>query len=530
MMLVERGELDLDTDVNQYLDDVRIPQTFEEPVTLNHLMTHRAGFEDTFAVFTHADADGTSISDGLNRDTPARVFAPGARTSHSNWGSTLAAKIVADVSGVPYERFLHEEILTPLGMTETTIEAPAVMSPNLLERLAVGYELKVGTHEPAELSQIGPHAPAGGIASTTADMARWMLVHLGRGQLDETRLMSRETHEMMWTRAFPDRPSGADLAHGFFTKPYYGYVTYSHGGATAAFYTYMLLVPELDLGVFVSQNDTEDRGLCAELPDLIVQRLAAADRGPGKTTTDESLAGTAAEYAGSFLHNRRSFTRFEKLFATGAVAAGDDGSLIVRSQGESVRYEPFAGVDDIFQDQFGNRIVFGRDEAGRVGYYTDAWGVDSLERIGARDSPNSIILVIGLVVLFSVTNWLGVLWRRGVPPRQTSTGKLLGVADCAVTIVFLALVGTAIWAVTVLSSATAADFVHYPPTAVTVFRVIAFVFLFIGVAAVVSLWPAWRWSGWGVWRRIHHTLFALSLAAMSLLLVQWNVVFASTAV
>jgi hypothetical protein len=496
-------------------------------------MAHRAGFEDTVAVFTHADEEGTSIGDGLNRDMPARVFAPGARTSYSNWGSTLAAKIVADVSGVSYERFLHEEILTPLDMTETTIEAPALMSPNLLERLAVGYELKAGAHEPAELMQIGPHAPAGAIASTAADMARWMLVHLGRGKLDEARLISRETHEMMWTRAFPDRLSGADLAHGFLTKPYYGYVTYSHGGATAAFYTNMLLVPELDLGVFVSQNDTKDRGLVTELPDLIVQRLAAADRGPGKTTADESLAGPAAEYAGSFLNNRRSFTRFEKLFAAGAVAkvaAGDDGSLIVNSQGESVRYEPLAGVEDTFQDRFGNRIVFGRDEAGRVGYYSGAWGVHSLERIGALDSPNSLILVIALVVLFSVTNWLGVLWRRGVPPRQTSTGKLLGVADCAVTIVFLALVGTAIWAVSVLSSATAADFVNYPPTAIPVFRGIAFVFFFIGVAAVVSLWPAWRSSGWGVWRRIHHTLFALSLAAMALLLVQWNVVFASTAV
>lgn len=533
LILVERGQLDLDTDVNQYLNGVEIPSTFDEPVSLNHLMAHRAGFENTLAVFTHADDTEMSLTDALNRDMPARVFPPGTRTSYSNWGSTLASKIVADVSGKPYERFVHEEILAPLGMTNTTMKGPGNMPADLRKQLAIGYEMKNGAPKPAEFMQIGPYAPAGAIASSAADMARWMLVHLGGGQYDGVHLMTPETHELMWTRAFPDRLSGADLAHGFMTRPYYGYATYGHGGATSAFYTNMLLVPELGLGIFVSQNATGDRGLVAELPDLIVQRLATADHGIAETTTDEALAERASDYAGSFMNNRRSFTRFEKLFAsaaTASVAPGDDGSVVVSSSGNTVRYAPVVGADDTYQDRYGNRIVFGRDDSGRVRYYTGAMGVHSMEKIGGLESPNSLIAVIVITMLFSITTWLGVLWRRGVPTQHTGVGAALNVADAAATVVYLAFLISTAWAIAAISSATAADFVNYPPTSFTVMRGIGLLLFLVCVAAALSLWPAWRSSGWTVFRKVHHTFFVLSLVAVAFMMFRWNVVFASTAI
>ncbi len=46
MQLVEQGKIDLDADVNEYLTDFRIPDTFPEPITMEHLMTHTPGFED----------------------------------------------------------------------------------------------------------------------------------------------------------------------------------------------------------------------------------------------------------------------------------------------------------------------------------------------------------------------------------------------------------------------------------------------------------------------------------------------------
>jgi hypothetical protein len=250
-------------------------------------------------------------------------------------------------------------------------------------------------------------------------------------------------------------------------------------------------------------------------------------------TTAEAAADQASDYAGSFLNNRRSFTRFEKLFASRAmtsVAPGDDGSVVVSSSGDTTRYAPVAGAADTYEDRYGNRIVFGRDESGSVRYFTGAMGVHSLEKIGGLDSPSSLNAAFALATLFSVTTWLGVLWRRGVLAQRTGVGAALTVADCAATVVYFAFLISLAWMVAVMSSATVADFVNYPPTAITVMRGIGLLLFLVCVVAVGSLWPAWHSSGWTVFRKLHHTLFVLSLAAVAFMLLRWNVVFASTVI
>ena len=81
MMLQERGLIDLDTDVNTYLKGVTIPDAFDAPVTMNDLMAHRAGFEDTFGVFTLSDETDMTLTEALNAHMPKRVHAPGTRSS-----------------------------------------------------------------------------------------------------------------------------------------------------------------------------------------------------------------------------------------------------------------------------------------------------------------------------------------------------------------------------------------------------------------------------------------------------------------
>ena len=311
MMLAERGALNLDADINLYLKDMTIPDAYGAPITMNDLMAHRAGFEDTFSVFTVGDDTDLTLTEALKAHMPKRVFAPGARTSYSNWGTALAAKIVEDVSGVSFSEFLRNEMLTPLAMTKTALEGPSVMSANMRGRLSAGHDVKNGAAETANYMEIGPYAPVGGIAASASDLAVWMLLHLGEGEYDGVRLMSPQTHQRMWDRAFKDRLDGADLAHGFFAKNYRGYEVYGHGGATSAFYTYMALVPELDLGVFVSQNATNDRTLVSDLSDLVIDRVGG-QRSSGATHTSEAMAATAKDYEGAYLINRRSFSRFRK--------------------------------------------------------------------------------------------------------------------------------------------------------------------------------------------------------------------------
>jgi len=533
LMLAEQGRLDLNADVNNYLKGITIAQPFGLPVTMNHLMAHRAGFEDSIGVYTYSDDSGVTLTEALNDDMPKQVYPPGARTSYSNWGAALAAKIVEDVSGVPYEVFLQNEILTPLAMTRTTLKGPSIMVKGLRDSLAVGYIFENGALEPESYSQIGPYASVGAMAAPASDMAQWMLLLLGRGEHDGVRLYSKQTAALMQARAFNDRPDGGDIAHGFFTNTYRGYDVFGHGGATASFYTYMQLVPSLNLGIFISQSSSDDRTLISTLPDLIIDYLAAGDRGIGAVAVGVDASERSDDYAGNYISNRRSFSQFEKLFSadataevTSGVAGGEAGALVLSRSDKDQQLLPVAGVVDVFQDRYGKRIMFGRDGNGKVTHFSgDTY---SYERMEAFSNPLYLNIGFLAVALFAVTTWLGA-WRRwGAVALQTATGKALGVFDlvaAASIFVFFALLVSVI----TISGDTDALLKNYPPSQIQLMRMFAAFVFFLGSAALVSLIPAWLKSGWSIWRKAHHTLFALSLGFLAVMLVAWNVVVAATA-
>lgn len=528
MMLVDRGLIDLDADVNDYLRDVEIPERFGAPVTMNDLMAHRAGFEDTISVFTHADESDIAFADALSRDMPKRVYPPGARTSYSNWGSALAAKVVEDVSGVPYERFLQEEMLIPLNMTSTTLRAPSIMPADLRARLAAGHKVEAQRGLAQNAMQVGPYAPAGAMASTAADMARWMRFHMSGGALDGVRLMSPQTHALMLSRAFQDREAGADLAHGFMSRLYRGRMVYGHGGAVAAFYADMAMMPEEGVGVFVSQNATNERSLVGELSDLVFDFVIGgkAQKAAPVDADGEQLAA----YAGSYLGNRRSFTRFEKAFSLGGVASvtvDPDGFLVLAMGGKARSLTPLG--DDVFEDAHGGRIVFGRNASGAVSHFSGAAGVHSYERIGPLQQPGAFFIAFGLAAFFSLSTWLGAWRRQGRSLAERPAGARLSVFAFAAAGAFVLFAASLVWVQAEFASFSVSRFVDYPFASISALRATGYAMFAFAALSVFSLAPAWLASGWSIWRKLHHTLFALSLAFLAVLLVVWNVVFSATA-
>ncbi len=164
MQQVEEGRLDLDEDVNAYLDDAEIPNTYSgRPVTLRHLLTHTAGFEESFTGSGARNAaDVEALGDFVDGHMPARVRPPGEVASYSNYGMSLAGHVVEEVSGVPFERYVEENVFAPLGMEGTTFAQPP--ASGLGERLATGYDVEVG--EPvAGPFEYADDAPAGAARS-----------------------------------------------------------------------------------------------------------------------------------------------------------------------------------------------------------------------------------------------------------------------------------------------------------------------------------------------------------------------------
>ena len=119
MQLEEQGKLDLDTDVNRYLD-FQIRPAFNKPITLRNLMTHTGGFEETVDNIIVVDPKkAISLRDELIKNQPMRLFPPGEVPAYSNYGVGLASYIVQRIAGEPFEQYVQDHIFTPLGMTHS---------------------------------------------------------------------------------------------------------------------------------------------------------------------------------------------------------------------------------------------------------------------------------------------------------------------------------------------------------------------------------------------------------------------------
>ncbi|MGE5776114.1 MAG: serine hydrolase domain-containing protein, partial [Chloroflexota bacterium] len=137
MQLVEQGKLDLNADVNDYLD-FTIPDTYPEPITLKTLMTHTPGFEDKGEdLFVIKPENVISLEAYLKKNIPARVFAPGTIGAYSNYGTALASYIVERVSEMPFYEYVETNIFSPLEMTHATFRQP--LPTDLAEDMSSGY-------------------------------------------------------------------------------------------------------------------------------------------------------------------------------------------------------------------------------------------------------------------------------------------------------------------------------------------------------------------------------------------------------
>jgi CubicO group peptidase (beta-lactamase class C family) len=134
---------------------------------------------------------------------PARVRPPGEYSSYSNYGATLAGYIVERVSGLPYDDYVEQNILTPLNMAHSTSRqpVPAAFAADLSE----GYEFIDGQYQVQPFETVNV-VPAGGLSSTASEMAYFMIAHLQDGTYKEMEILQAETARQMHTQHFAHDP------------------------------------------------------------------------------------------------------------------------------------------------------------------------------------------------------------------------------------------------------------------------------------------------------------------------------------
>src|SRR5712692_1130371 len=189
MQLGEQGKLDIDADVNKYLD-FQIAPAFGKPITLRNLMTHTGGFEEEIRDILLTDPKQASpLREFLMENQPRRIFPPGEVPAYSNYGVGLAGYVVQRVSGEPFEQYVAEHILQPLGMKHSSIKQ--THAEDLSSFASNGYQNN--TEKPAVGFEIFSPGPAGGVSSTASDMGRFAQALLNGGEWSGHRILKPET-------------------------------------------------------------------------------------------------------------------------------------------------------------------------------------------------------------------------------------------------------------------------------------------------------------------------------------------------
>jgi len=417
MQLVEQGKLNLDADVNTYLD-FRIPDTYSEPITLKHLMTHTAGFEDLwFEVFAWDANDVMPVGEWLASHIPARVRPPGEAAAYSNYGAMLAGYIVARVSGEPYEQYIQEHIFEPLGMDHSTIQRP--LPPGLREHASLGYWYSDGAYQAVPKipdDYLGQTAmnPAGGHLSSVTDMARFMIAHLQGGFYGDAstgmRILEETTARQMQDTLYTPDPRVLGTAYGFFDFSDNGQRAIGHTGGTLGFATLLMLLPDQNLGVFVVYTNEDVGGLTTQ--HFGFQRAFFDHYYPApaveKIQPPTDFAERAGRFAGSYKHTRSAYTTFEKIgnLMSPPIEISDpgDGTLLLTLRGIEVR---LVEVEPLYFRQmdgpFG--VVFREDDRGRITHmFLDISPQEDYENLNWYEINgfNMILLLVCLLVFASM--------------------------------------------------------------------------------------------------------------------------------
>ncbi|WP_417449413.1 serine hydrolase domain-containing protein [Kordiimonas sp.] len=521
MQQVERGNLDLDADVNTYLKTFQIPDTYDQPITLKHILTHTAGFEEgALGYLINYDLNNvTELRDAMSTYIPARINPPGKYSSYSNYATALAGLIVANVSGMPFDEYVEKNIYAPLGMTQSTFAEP------LPERLAggqtMGYVNEAGKQVAQPYELITGFGPAGAMASSATDMAKFMLAHLNAGELDGNRILSPETTAQMHSVLFQGDKRLGGMAHGFYEEYINGHRLIGHGGDTFQFHTNMLIDEAEELGIFISYataSDTKGRDTFVETfydhyyPEALEPITPPSD-------FDER----AGRYAGSYQFWRHNETTIEKamgILGGGLeVAPSGEGTLVFAGFGAPRQYVEIG--DNLFRQVDGKHMIaFGENENGEiVDLYIEGLPFMDSSRTPAFEGGLFKMLLPAVCFLLFVTVFLGWCYRR-------KEYKLMEARERGAIRFSMLMAGTNLLFVIFLMliiSVYKMELYQNIPFIFDLNLVLPIVATLMTIGVVYHAVMAWREGYWRKGRRVHYTLVALAGVYMTIFYAYWNI-------
>jgi CubicO group peptidase (beta-lactamase class C family) len=543
MQQVQEGKIDLDGDINQYLD-FKVNGYGGKPITVRHLMTHTPGLEERLKnLIVYDTGELRTLEVKLKEGVPEPIFPPGSVPAYSNYGASLAGYIVQRVSGIPFEQYVEQKIFGPLGMNDSTFRQP--LPKSLAPQMSTGY-LQASAEKTVPFELVSDQ-PAGSLSASATNMASFMLAHLNGGYLpqvgESSRILSEKTTELMHSKSNTVAPGIDGMALGFYEQNRNGIRAIAHGGDVIAFHSDLLLIPEARVGLFMSFNSVGRNRATYALRSALVEGFT--DRYFPRQQPLESAKKDAAgskertqAVAGSYeLSRRAESSLFSLVYLLGQTGAHvtDNGRLVLEAlTGPNEKPREFEEVSPWYWREVNGQMGLAavRDADGKIkslvpdGYgpifvFQPVPGWRSKSWLQPAIALGAVIVLIGSIAWGVGAIRRRVLRRRGtpLPAAPNSRWPLFSRLAGVLSLLFIVLVGATIAMMSGDSLWILTD------GAVPFLRLVQLSALLAVIGAIASVIAAvWSWRGKqeGRWRSVGRSLTALACLVFAYLALAFH--------
>lgn len=389
MQLVEKGEIDLNMNVNYYLQDFSLENPYPEEITMAQLLTHTSGIDnDVIGDLSKIESEIIPVSQFLKKRMLPVVNEPGQYIQYSSYGMALAGCIVEEVSGMNCSDYIYKNILEPLEMINTSF------AMNLPE-LAQGYISTGDENVPQELNGYFNLYPVGGILSTAEDMANFMIAHLNNGEYKGCSILGEDTAIDMHSRHSSFDPLLPGVCYGFYERFIDGVRTIGHAGYSPdGFSTELSLLKDYNIGIFISVNQGSNNSFPQNFVNEFIGHYFPVVQSDFNNMDTNGLVDNRIEGTYRFGDYTRSTLNKGDLFGSGQdvrVHINDERTITLYETDPYTRVKKIIVATQVFPLKFktseGEYVVFKQDKEGKIKYMaqtSDSWH-GTYERINWYD-------------------------------------------------------------------------------------------------------------------------------------------------
>ena len=404
MQMVERGRLELDQDVNNYLShDLKLEYKFDQPITLHHLLTHTAGFDDTdLNMYTTKYSEIVPLKDFVKNKMPRQISAPGDYIRYSNHGIALVGYLVEKRSGLSFNKYMEKNIFDPLNMEGSSFGRP--IHP---DELAMGYIYQGDSFKEGRISY-HHYAPAGGLTTTGVDMAKFMIAHLNGGQFKNKSILKEATIREMQKRQMAQHQSLPGICYTFFEDILHNKRVIKHGGDNRVYgaSSMLFMIPEDNIGFFLSVNS-----IAPDFYDQVINKFMAhyyPAEGNKNAVKDKTFSNKLDKFAGNYRVNRYSHDDFLKLTSLFQikVEVANDRYLAISTPTDKTQWEQVGPL--LFKEIDSKKYIsFDQNSSGQIKHMF--WGgATNFEKVKWYETTT---IQIGLLIFFIVIFLAGfIVW------------------------------------------------------------------------------------------------------------------------